>query len=343
MSPRRVDDSILTLHHGEAVLADYSVALTEQGWSVTSIGLSHPRELRRWTAIPAMFRNRPTYFVAESGTLTWNSLLFMRALLLACAVLRVRPFLRHSNCAWIWAKRTRPRMHWIRWALFVRTLARFEHLAISDVHAKDLQCVLGVSSRVIGLYSEKAERLSRCERTPTADEHRPVIVNFSSAQERKGTDLFVEIARRVKAEIPEARFVWMGSAGLKTDFRRRVVPAGSDVVEFLPHQDPGGLQLSATLLLFTSRSEAGGRAVVESLAAGLPVVCFSGTGPQDFVGDAGSVVDGHDLDGVVVRVLDILRMKPEERSALHEAAASRYRSELSKSPAVERLIGALRS
>lgn len=282
----------------------------------------------------------------DGSVLSWSPM-SVAALRLACKLRKTRMAIRWGDCGWILANQTRPRMHWARFAIMTRLLSGCRHLALTQSHARDLRFVHGFSATVIGFSHLAAENLREVvgrSRSELNQEQRmnPVILNIASVRERKGTDLFVEVARIVKRSVPGAHFVWLGAKPKRKGFAADVVAAGSDVVEFLPWGDPVESLRRARLLLFTSRSEAGGRAVVEALAAGLPVVCFSGTGPADLVGEFDDlVVRNGDVEAAAAAVLRIIQAETSALDAMSRRSLDRFDSEFSGTDAVMRLVQAV--
>lgn len=92
--------------------------------------------------------------------------------------------------------------------------------------------------------------------------------------EQKNHDFLVQVAQRLTADMPSARFLWIGEGPLEATTRRRVEAAGlGSRVSFAGvRPDVPSLLLAMDAFLFPSRYEGLGLALVEAQAAGLP--CF---------------------------------------------------------------------
>jgi glycosyltransferase involved in cell wall biosynthesis len=145
-------------------------------------------------------------------------------------------------------------------------------------------------------------------------EHRPachspgsprliVVANF---RPEKGHDLLVAAARRIVDRRPDAVFQLVGNGPLLNVIREHVRRAGlGHAFEFLGQRtDVPHLLASAGLLLLPSRTEALPNAVLEAMAAALPVVATA-------VGGVPELIE-HDRTGLLV--------PPENAEALADAA-----------------------
>jgi glycosyltransferase involved in cell wall biosynthesis len=126
-----------------------------------------------------------------------------------------------------------------------------------------------------------------------------------TAEWRKGTDLFVQLALQVKKIIGPAKchFVWLG--GNRQSHREAlydVAKAGlPDICHFIPAVTNPEIYFNAfDLFALTSREDPFSLAMLEAAANGLPVVCFAGSG------GAAELVE--DDAGVIVPYLDVSAM-----------------------------------
>lgn len=116
------------------------------------------------------------------------------------------------------------------------------------------------------------QRLSRA-RALRADG--PVIIGAGYADQRKGFDLFLDTAARIRAALPQARFVWLGGLSLWARAQaERAMAAG------LPLSLPGFVDDShawyaaASLFLLCSRQDPGPYVLADALSQGVPFVGF---------------------------------------------------------------------
>lgn len=152
------------------------------------------------------------------------------------------------------------------------------------------------------LHTEQA-RIRRTMR-PEGDEDRAfVVLGAGTVHIRKGVDLFIQAAARVKAADPGRiyRFVWIGAgfdpvndAAYSVYIADQIRRAGlEDVVVFI--DETVAIETAyeeADLLLLSSRLDPLPNVAIEAMALGTPVLCFNGsTGIADFLIDAGLKVD----------------------------------------------------
>jgi glycosyltransferase involved in cell wall biosynthesis len=141
-----------------------------------------------------------------------------------------------------------------------------------------------------------------------------LVCACGSIEPRKGTDLFLQVARKVVEAYKEApvHFVWVGGRPESVDQMRNRVKAESleDFVHFVgPKSDVGVYYSASDLFLLSSREDPFPLVMMEAALRGKPVVCFSGSGgASEFVEeeDAGFVVPGFDVDQMARRVAELL-------------------------------------
>jgi glycosyltransferase involved in cell wall biosynthesis len=138
-----------------------------------------------------------------------------------------------------------------------------------------------------------------------------VIGGCGGTDWRKGADLFVEMARSIRALLPDrvTHFVWVGKI-FDDEFTRAIMDSVrqwglSDICHFTDvHPKPPELFCGFDLFTLCSREEPMGLVALEAASVGKPIVCFDAGGMPDFVrDDCGKVVSqmtGRALaDGVV--------------------------------------------
>ena len=147
-----------------------------------------------------------------------------------------------------------------------------------------------VCIRPQGLYKVNRHR-SACARALARRELRSmldighdarVVINVGYGDERKGVDLFVDVARQVASRVPDTHFVWVGHhyLPLEPSIRRRIAANGDEQhIHLVGRQDNTDIfYAGADLMAFTSREDPFPSVVVEAMDAGLPVVGFEGAG-----------------------------------------------------------------
>jgi glycosyltransferase involved in cell wall biosynthesis len=148
---------------------------------------------------------------------------------------------------------------------------------------------------------------------------------------RKGTDLFVQLARSVAERDPSGRvrFVWFGEdpGGIERPHLQRDVDRlaiGSRVHFAGPTDAPEHYYADFDLFALTSREDPFPLVCLEAAQYALPVLCFEGAGgAPEFIGkEAGAVVPYLDVAAMADAVLS-LAAEPDVRRALGAAAAER--------------------
>jgi len=139
----------------------------------------------------------------------------------------------------------------------------------------------------------------------------PVVVMLGRLLHQKGIPEFVEVARRIRHNMPAARFIIAGEEDLihpdavTVDWIRE-----QEGVEYLGHlQDVGPILEKADLLLYPSYYREGvPRVVLEAAATGLPAVAFDVPGVREAVrnGETGFLVFDRDVDNMTRRVRELL-------------------------------------
>lgn len=164
-----------------------------------------------------------------------------------------------------------------------------------------------------GLRPEEARALAAVAAPPSGPLEEPRISFVGVWSIRKGAKDWGEIVRKIRAEIPGARFRFLG---VMTD-RARVLqdlnlPAdtGLEIVqEFEPSELPELLR-DCAVGIFPSYIEGFGIGVIEQLAAGIPTVAYDVPGPRQILQSQREtlLVAAGDVGSLVEKVLALLRM-----------------------------------
>ena len=140
-----------------------------------------------------------------------------------------------------------------------------------------------------------------------------VVLNVGYLDQRKGADLFVEVAGQVCLHLENAVFIWVGHAdpALENMVKDRIEQLGLQARVLLIGFDPEPLvyYAAASVYALTSREDPFPNVVLESVAVGVPVVAFEGTtGAADFIVEHGGKLarslDVSDFAGALVQLLD---------------------------------------
>ncbi len=156
----------------------------------------------------------------------------------------------------------------------------------------------------------------------------------------KGHDIFLRAAALISAHRPEVRFVVIGEdKSPQMDHRRSleslIVELGLNEIVTMPgwRDDMPAVLSSLTLFVSAARSEPFGLAIVEAMAAGLPVIATASEGAMEIIeeGFSGKLVPVDDPEALA-QAINYLLDNPLERSRLGRNAllASRERFSLAR-------------
>lgn len=150
------------------------------------------------------------------------------------------------------------------------------------------------------------------------------VVMLARLLSQKGISEFIEVARRIKQDWPEAHFIWAGESeeshpdGISSQWMSEQTD-----IEYLGRvEDVRALLNTADILLFPSYYREGvPRVVMEAAATGLPTVGFDVPGVREAVRDGatGYLVPVQDVDALTSKVSELLN-NPESRFRMGQAA-----------------------
>ena len=218
-----------------------------------------------------------------------------------------------------------------RYALSVAALRQFPALRVVGERLRETLIERGYAGRVEVLPVP----VTMSDTGAAADggaggERRPVVLFVGRLVPQKNLDLWLEVAHRVRARRPDARFEIVGDGPLRGALEERVAVLGlAGVVSFpgaIPYQELAARYRAAALLLLTSHYEGFGRVAVEAGRFGLPVVATRVTGLEDIVepGVTGELCAPGDADGLATSVTSLLDDEATRRR-YGQAAAQRVR------------------
>jgi glycosyltransferase involved in cell wall biosynthesis len=163
----------------------------------------------------------------------------------------------------------------------------------------------------------------------------PLVAMIGRFQHVKGHDVFQAMARRVLADLPEARFAVAGENvfGVSKDeaYKDSILAAARDdplLRERLTYlgfwDDAREVIAAADVMVCPSRFESLGMVHVESMAMACPVVSMNNGGPAETIADGvtGYLVPPDDPAALAERVLALLR-DPAQRSRMGAAGRER--------------------
>jgi glycosyltransferase involved in cell wall biosynthesis len=165
----------------------------------------------------------------------------------------------------------------------------------------------------------------------------PLVVMLGRFQQYKGHLDFVEMAGRLRSEIPAARFVILGAdSEMEPDFREAVIGAIEqrglagviDVPGELPLAELRRRVASCSVFVHPAHREDFGIAVAEAMAMGRPVVSYNTVGPERLLGEG---------RGVTVTVGDVAALAAAVRGVLADPTTARARADSARQFAMDTL------
>ena len=157
----------------------------------------------------------------------------------------------------------------------------------------------------------------------------PLVVTVGNIRPVKGHDTLVEAAALVLKSMPEVRFKIVGETLDRPYFEQLQARVQSlnigNSIEFLGGMtDPSPVLRQATLFVLPSRSEGFSNAIIEAMAASLPVIATAVGGKAEAVNDGmtGRIIPPDDADALAVALVDILS-NSELQNTMRRAARNR--------------------
>jgi glycosyltransferase involved in cell wall biosynthesis len=165
------------------------------------------------------------------------------------------------------------------------------------------------------------------------------VVMVAGLRRIKGLDVLIAAAARIVASSPDTRFVIAGDGPERESALRHVRELGIETsFEFLGHRDDVPAVLAnADLFVLPSRSEAFPNAVIEAMAAGLPVVATQVGGIVELVQPerTGVLVPSDDPEALADAVMSLIA-DPDRANALGRTARQEIERQYSLSSMVAR-------
>jgi len=157
------------------------------------------------------------------------------------------------------------------------------------------------------------------------------IITVANLRREKAHEILIDAAARLRARHPELRFLIVGDGPRRRELEALVESLGlRSSVTFTGHrEDVAALLAEADLFVLPSRSEAFPNAVIEAMAAGVPVVASAVGGLLDLIEPhrTGTLVPPDDpatLAGAIDALVSAPARAARIGAAARQAVASRY-------------------
>lgn len=172
-----------------------------------------------------------------------------------------------------------------------------------------------------------------------------IVGRMSSPERYKGHDAVMDAWPLIRAAVPDAKLVIVGTGDDAPRLRRRVEQERLQAIEFrgrLSDAERDRAYRSARLLFYPSDQEGFGLAGVEALAFGVPLLGLAGTVVEELFPNGEGVVLARDLgrDSVAKAAIPVLT-DAQLASSLGQAGCARVQSTFLEEHFVERLRRAL--
>ncbi|WP_306600447.1 glycosyltransferase [Geothrix sp. 21YS21S-2] len=163
---------------------------------------------------------------------------------------------------------------------------------------------------------------------PEIDPDRPILLYVGRLSEEKGVLEVVDAWRLIQREIPTAQLVIAGRG--PAEGKLRGLAPEAYFPGWVDRATLAGWFRASSLLLFPSRFDTFGCAVLEALSCGLPVACYPVKGPADLIQEGVNGLVCEDAMDMGQRASAYMKLPPAEREAFRNralATAGSYRAD----------------
>jgi len=178
-----------------------------------------------------------------------------------------------------------------------------------------------------GLTEADAAALQQAAANPEERLRAPHVVFIGMWSQRKGSLDWPQIIRRVRSARPETRFSFLGTSVPEQIVLGDLGFERADGIRCVSDYDPKELPRllsDCTVGIFPSYIEGFGLAVLEKIAAGIPVVAYDVSGPRQILKTLRNelLTREGDVNSIADRAVEILNMSASEYGALSEKCRS---------------------
>jgi glycosyltransferase involved in cell wall biosynthesis len=194
-----------------------------------------------------------------------------------------------------------------------------------------LRSEVNAASRILvqpyGLNADHAMALNQAAQTSDSRLTQKRICFIGMWSIRKGSKDWAKLATLLLAAIPEVKLRFLGTMTDDSLVLADLNLTGRSSIQLISEYQPEDLPAylsNCTVGLFPSYVEGFGLAILEQLAAGLPVVSYNVPGPRQILEPLGEslLVPAGDVDKLASRAVSILRMDAIAYTSLSQGSAS---------------------
>jgi len=172
-----------------------------------------------------------------------------------------------------------------------------------------------------------------------------IVGRILGIERYKGHDAVIDAWPTIRAAVPDARLMIVGTGNDEPRLRDRVAKQRIEGIKFcgrLSDADRDAMYRSCRLLLFASRGEGFGLAGVEAASFGVPVLGLAGTVADELFPEGTGAVFARDLDGdsIAQAAIPVLS-DPQFAARLGQAARARVQAVFLQQHFMERFCQAL--
>jgi glycosyltransferase involved in cell wall biosynthesis len=190
----------------------------------------------------------------------------------------------------------------------------------------DRGIVREVCALPFGLTEQQHARFVATAQPAEARRRSRTVAYVGSWGLRKGRADWPAIVSGVRREVPEARFLFLGTGVSEEAVRLELAAAVSVIPAFASAELPR-LLADATVGAFPSYAEGFGFGVLEMLAAGLPTVAYDVSGPRRMLGSLATPLPAPgDVAGFTDALVGLLQLDAERYASLSGVCAEASRA-----------------
>jgi 1,2-diacylglycerol 3-alpha-glucosyltransferase len=140
-----------------------------------------------------------------------------------------------------------------------------------------------------------------------------LLLYVGRLSKEKGVTLLLRGFARVHSQRPQTRLLLVGRGPYKDELEEEVqklaLSSSVDFVGAVPHEQVRDYYAAADLFVFSSTSETQGLVLIESMAAGVPVVAVDAPGSADVLDEGGGVLTEASEESFAQAILEVLSLE----------------------------------